>query len=222
MTTKPTVPASRAGGYTVTGSDYSSDVCQSVNYLFELASGTNTDKIPTAAIVVGPNFTGLVGSSGTGAGFSAADRLTPFTATLAWFRSGTTLSFYSSDGGTLWSINATTGLLTQAALSALASRGTNISATDAAGFAPSGSRRVLPGGNVYGQIALAVTGTITAGAVLATIASGHAPTSGTQVLWMRRNSTIISGYINTSGQISADVGMVNADSLVATFSYFIS
>lgn len=119
MTTKPTLPApTRATGYTVSAADYDNDVLQNGNYIQEIVSGANADKIPGSAIAASPAFNGAVASTGTSAGFSCFDRLTPFTTTMAWYRSGAHLYLYTSDGGNVQDINATTGLIAQTAWAA--------------------------------------------------------------------------------------------------------
>jgi hypothetical protein len=112
MTTKPTLPASEATGYTVVAADYSL-LLQAGNYLEEVVAGTNADKIPTSAIVSAPVFATQVASAG---GFTFNDRTTPFTAYGSWYRSGSHVYLYTSDGTTLWDIDPLTGIITSTAL----------------------------------------------------------------------------------------------------------
>jgi hypothetical protein len=112
MTTKPTLPSSEATGYAVLAADYDL-LLQASNYLMEVNAGTNADKIPTSAIVSAPVFATQVASAG---GFTFNDRTTPFTAYGSWYRSGSHVYLYTSDGTTLWDIDPLTGIITSTAL----------------------------------------------------------------------------------------------------------
>lgn len=60
MTTKPTIEANKAVGSVLTAAEWNTNDLQGMNYLFELLSGVNTDKVPGSALAAPLNLSGAV------------------------------------------------------------------------------------------------------------------------------------------------------------------
>lgn len=134
-----------------------------------------------------------------------------------WYESGT-IRLISQQGGDLWLISPTTGLITQDALAAL-SYNTGIS--QAGGWIPSGTRLMKPDGLVYLSFNLTTANAIIAGTVLATVAAAHKPTGFVGLTGRYSGSnTPVTGYVNTSGQITVDQAMAAGSAWDGTVVYY--